>query len=99
MIGSSSAGTGAWTGKRSLIVVNVWRQHWPIIVCTNLWSNMKRPLQITFRDMMPLPSVEPEIRRRADRLDQWTPDVMSCQVVVEAEGNRHRTGQPGSTAP
>jgi ribosomal subunit interface protein len=53
---------------------------------------MKLPLQITFRNMAPLPSVEPEIRRRADKLDQWTPDVMSCHVVVEAEGNRHRTG-------
>jgi ribosomal subunit interface protein len=53
---------------------------------------MKLPLQITFRDMLPLPSVEPEIRRRADKLDQWTPDVMSCHVVVEADGNRHRTG-------
>jgi ribosome-associated translation inhibitor RaiA len=53
---------------------------------------MKLPLQITFRDMVPLPSVEPEIRRRADKLDQWTPDLMSCHVVVEADGNRHRTG-------
>ena len=53
---------------------------------------MKSPLQITFRDMVPLPSVEPEIRRRADKLDQWTPDVMSCRVVVEAEANRHRQG-------
>ncbi len=53
---------------------------------------MKLPLQITFRDMVPLPSVEPDIRRRADKLDLWTPDVTSCQVVVEAEANRHRTG-------
>jgi ribosomal subunit interface protein len=53
---------------------------------------MKLPLQITFRDMLPLPSVEPEIRRRADKLEQWTPDVMSCRVVVDAEGNRHHTG-------
>jgi ribosomal subunit interface protein len=53
---------------------------------------MEPPLQITFRNMAALPSVEPEIRRRADKLDQWTPDVMSCHVVVEAEGNRHRTG-------
>ncbi len=53
---------------------------------------MKLPLQITFRDMLPLPSVEPEIRRRADKLDQWTPDVMSCRVVVDAEANRHRQG-------
>lgn len=53
---------------------------------------MKLPLQITFRNMEPLPSVEPEIRRRADKLDQWAPDVMSCHVVVEAEANRHRQG-------
>jgi ribosomal subunit interface protein len=53
---------------------------------------MKLPLQITFRNMVPLPSVEPEIRRRADKLEQWTPDVMSCHVVVEAEANRHRQG-------
>lgn len=53
---------------------------------------MKLPLQITFRDLVPLPSLEPEIRRRVARLDQWTPDLMSCQVVVEAEGNRHHQG-------
>jgi ribosome-associated translation inhibitor RaiA len=54
---------------------------------------MKLPLQVTFRDMVPPPSLEPEILRRAAKLDLWTPDVMSCHVVVEAEGNRHRTGQ------
>jgi ribosomal subunit interface protein len=53
---------------------------------------MKSPLQITFRDMVPLPSVEPEIRRRAAKLEQWTLEVMSCHVVVEAEANRHRQG-------
>jgi len=53
---------------------------------------MKLPLQITFRDLVPLPSLEPEIRRRADKLDQWTPDVMSCHVVVESTGNRHQQG-------
>ncbi len=53
---------------------------------------MKLPLQIIFRDVVPLPSIEPEIRRRADKLDHWVPDVMSCHVAVEAEGNRHHTG-------
>lgn len=53
---------------------------------------MRLPLQIVFRDMAPLPSVAPEIRRRAHKLDEWTPHVMSCHVAVEAEGNRHRTG-------
>jgi ribosomal subunit interface protein len=53
---------------------------------------MKLPLQVTFRDLVPLPSLEPEIQRLADKLDQWTPDVMSCHIVVEAAGNRHRQG-------
>ena len=53
---------------------------------------MKLPLQVTFRDLVPLPSLEPEIRRRAAKLDQWTADVMSCHVVVAATGNRHRQG-------
>jgi ribosomal subunit interface protein len=42
--------------------------------------------------MAPLPSLEPDIRRRAAKLDQWSCDVMSCQVVLEAEANRHRQG-------
>jgi ribosomal subunit interface protein len=53
---------------------------------------MKLPLQVTFRDMAPLPSLEPEIRRRAAKLDQWAADVMSCHVVVSAEANRHHQG-------
>lgn len=53
---------------------------------------MKAPMQITFRNMVPLPSVEPEIRRRADKLHLWTADVTSCRVVVEAEANRHHQG-------
>lgn len=53
---------------------------------------MKLPLHVIFRDMIPLPSIEPEIRRRADKLDQWTPDVMSCQVRVEADDSRRRSG-------
>lgn len=53
---------------------------------------MKLPLQITFRDLVPLPSLEPEIRRLAAKLDQWTTDVMSCHVSVEADANRHRKG-------
>lgn len=55
-------------------------------------SPMKLPLQITFRDMAPLPSLEADIRRRAAKLDQFAPDLMSCHVVVEATGNRHHQG-------
>jgi ribosomal subunit interface protein len=53
---------------------------------------MKLPLQITFRDLVPLPSLEPAIRRRVEKLDRWAPDLMSCHVVVQAEGDRHRQG-------
>ena len=53
---------------------------------------MKLPVQITFRDVVPLPSLEPEIRRLAAKLDQWTPDVMSCHVAVESAANRRHQG-------
>ena len=53
---------------------------------------MKVPLHLSLRNVMPLPSLAPAIRQRADRLDHWTPDVISCHVAVEAEANRHHTG-------
>lgn len=53
---------------------------------------MKLPLQIQFRDLVPLPSLEGEIRDRAAKLEQFVPELMSCHVVVEAEGNRHHQG-------
>lgn len=53
---------------------------------------MKLPLQVKFRDMVPLPSLEPEIRRRAAKLELFAPDLTRCQVVVAAEGNRHHQG-------
>jgi ribosomal subunit interface protein len=53
---------------------------------------MQLPLHITYRDIVPLPSVEPEVRRRAAKFDQWTSDVIACHVAFEAEGKRHRQG-------
>lgn len=53
---------------------------------------MKLPLQVTFRDMAPLPSLEGEIRQRAAKLEQFIPDLLSCHVVVEASANRHHQG-------
>ena len=48
---------------------------------------MKLPLQITFRDMLPLPSVEPEIRRRAGKLDQW-PVTLKWEARTVRDGVR-----------
>lgn len=50
------------------------------------------PVEVLFRDMVPLPSLEGDIRRRADKLRQWAPDLLSCRVVVQAQANRHRIG-------
>jgi ribosome-associated translation inhibitor RaiA len=54
--------------------------------------SMKIPLQIQFRDLMPLPSLEGEIRARVAKLEQFVPELTSCRVTVEAEGNRHHQG-------
>ncbi len=53
---------------------------------------MKLPLQVTFRDMVPLPSLESEIRWRAAKLERFVPDLISCHVVVDASANRHQQG-------
>jgi ribosome-associated translation inhibitor RaiA len=53
---------------------------------------MKLPLQVIFRDMVPLPSLEGDIRRRAAKLEQFAPELTSCHVAVEASANRHRQG-------
>jgi len=53
---------------------------------------MKLPLQVIFRDMAPLPSLEGQIRERAGRLEHFFPDIVSCHVAVEAAGNRHHQG-------
>lgn len=53
---------------------------------------MKLPLQVTFRDLVPLPSLEADIRRRAAKLEQFVPELMSCHVAVEATANQHHQG-------
>lgn len=55
-------------------------------------THMKLPLQITFRDLVPLPSLEEQIRLRVAKLEHLVPDLVSCHVVLEATGNRHHQG-------
>ncbi|MBL8317990.1 MAG: ribosome-associated translation inhibitor RaiA [Burkholderiaceae bacterium] len=54
---------------------------------------MKLPVTIVFRDLQPVSAIEEDIRRRVAKFDQFVPDAMSCHVVIESEGNRHRHGQ------
>lgn len=53
---------------------------------------MKLPVQIEFRDLEPLPSLEGEIRQRVANLEKFVPELTSCRVTIAAEGHRHRQG-------
>jgi ribosome-associated translation inhibitor RaiA len=54
---------------------------------------MQVPLQIVFQDMPVPPAVEAAIRERADALDRFFPDIVSCRVAVESSARRHRQGK------
>jgi ribosome-associated translation inhibitor RaiA len=53
---------------------------------------MKTPLQVTFRNMTPSPTVESKIRERAEQLDRLCNSIMSCRVVVEQSHRHHHQG-------
>jgi len=53
---------------------------------------MKLPLQITFRGVESSDALESDIREKADKLDRYSPDIMSCRVVVEARHKHHQEG-------
>lgn len=53
---------------------------------------MKLPLQITFRDMEHSDAVETEIRKKAEKLDQYHDQIISCRVVVEISHKHKHQG-------
>ena len=53
---------------------------------------MKLPLQITFRGLESSDALEADIREKAEKLDRYSPDIMSCRVVVEARHQHHQEG-------
>lgn len=50
---------------------------------------MQTPLQITFRDIQQSDALEARIREKAEKLEEFHPDIISCRVVVE-ERDRHK---------
>ena len=53
---------------------------------------MKLPLQITFRNMDASEAMEAAVREKAEKLDQFFSEIMSCRVVVEARHKHHHQG-------
>jgi ribosome-associated translation inhibitor RaiA len=55
---------------------------------------MTFPIQITFRDMEPAPSVENWIQAEAKKLDTFYGRIVDCRVAVSVPHRHHRKGKP-----
>lgn len=55
---------------------------------------MQLPLQIVFHQLDPWPGAEAVLRERAERLERFCPDIMSCRVVVEETQKHNQLGRP-----
>ncbi len=53
---------------------------------------MQIPLQITFKDMKHSDSIEAKVIEKAQKLEQFSKDIISCSVVIEAPNKRHQHG-------
>ena len=53
---------------------------------------MPATLSISFRNMEASPSVEAQVRRRAEELEQFSDRISACRVTLEAAHRRHRQG-------
>lgn len=55
---------------------------------------MKLPLQIRFLGLEPSEAVESAVRTKAEKLEQFCPDLMSCRVSIEQEAKHQHQGRP-----
>lgn len=53
---------------------------------------MKLPLQVTFRNMDPSDAMQTDVREKAEKLDHFYDQIMSCRVMIEAHHKHHRDG-------
>ncbi len=55
---------------------------------------MKQPLQIRFVGVDPSDAVETAARAKAEKLDLFRTDIMSCRVTIELVARRQQQGRP-----
>jgi ribosomal subunit interface protein len=53
---------------------------------------MQIPLQITFKDIKHSDAVEAKIIEKAKKLEQFSKDIISCNVVIEEPHKNHQQG-------
>jgi len=54
---------------------------------------MPVPIQITYHNMDPSASVESAVREKADKLGQFSDNITSCQVTIDAPHRHHHKGK------
>jgi ribosomal subunit interface protein len=59
---------------------------------------MRLPLQITLRDIDHSDAVEQAIREKAEKLQQFHPNIMACRVTVEIPGKHKNHGKAFAVA-
>ncbi len=55
---------------------------------------MKQPLQIRFLGMSPSDALEAAARKKAEKLDRFCSDIMSCRVTIEQTHKHQHQGRP-----
>jgi len=55
---------------------------------------MKQPLQICFLGMEPSDAVESTARKKAAKLETFSPDIISCRVSIEQAHKHQHQGRP-----
>jgi len=55
---------------------------------------MKQPLQVRFVGVEPSEAVEAAARAKAQKLDRFRPDIMSCRVTIELVARHQQQGRP-----
>ncbi|MEA3405112.1 MAG: ribosome-associated translation inhibitor RaiA [Pseudomonadota bacterium] len=53
---------------------------------------MQIPLQITFKDMEHSDSIEANVTEKAQKLEQFSKEIISCRVVIEEPHKNHQQG-------
>ena len=54
---------------------------------------MRQPLQINFRDIPQSDAIEATVREKADKLDKFYDQIMTCRVMIEAPHGHHHKGK------
>ncbi|WP_267256123.1 HPF/RaiA family ribosome-associated protein [Coxiella endosymbiont of Ornithodoros maritimus] len=75
--------------KRTLCELYLWYKHFVV----NKESFIQVPLQITLRNINPTPAIEDRIHKKADKLSQYSDQIISCHIVVELPKRHQHQGK------